>query len=58
LETPQSTVSQHLARLRNAGIVDSQRDGVEKLYYLKNTRVEAVVSALFSGFPDDIDYNI
>ena len=32
LELPQATVSQHLALLKNKGIIDGKRDGVEVFY--------------------------
>ncbi len=35
LELPQSTVSRHLAYLRNAGLVDDERRGVWMFYRLK-----------------------
>ncbi|MBD1401751.1 ArsR/SmtB family transcription factor [Pelovirga terrestris] len=35
LEVPQSTVSRHLAYLRNAGLVDDERRGVWMFYRLK-----------------------
>ncbi len=47
LEVPQSTVSQHLTRLKAAGIVEGRRDGVEIYYYLVNDEVKNVIKALF-----------
>ena len=37
LDLPQSTVSRHLAYLRNAGLVDDERRGVWMFYRLKQT---------------------
>lgn len=37
LELPQSTVSRHLAYLRNAGLVDDERRGVWMFYRIKPT---------------------
>ena len=48
LEVPQSTVSQHLGKLRQAGIIEGERNGLEITYRLKNERVKAILSCLFS----------
>ena len=47
LELPQSTISQHLTRLREAGVLAAERSGVEVFYRLANDEAEAVVRALF-----------
>ncbi|SDZ38143.1 Helix-turn-helix domain-containing protein [Proteiniborus ethanoligenes] len=47
LDAPQSTVSQHLTRLKAAGIVEGKREGVEIYYYLVNEEVKNVIRALF-----------
>lgn len=46
LETPQSTVSQHLQKLKSAGIIESRRDGVEVYYKVCNQRVADVIKIL------------
>lgn len=38
LELPQSTVSRHLAYLRNAGLVEDRREGVWMYYTLTDTK--------------------
>ncbi|KXS41050.1 MULTISPECIES: ArsR/SmtB family transcription factor [unclassified Candidatus Frackibacter] len=48
LEVPQSTVSQHLAKLRNAGIITGKRNGVEINYSVINEDAKAIVETLFS----------
>ena len=48
LEVPQSTVSQHLGKLRQAGIIVGERNGLEITYRLKDERVKAILSCLFS----------
>lgn len=48
LEVPQSTVSQHLGKLRQAGIIEGERNGLEITYRLKDERVKAILSCLFS----------
>lgn len=42
----QSTVSQHLARLRQDGLVATRREGRTIFYRLANPRIEALVEAL------------
>ena len=48
LEVPQSTVSQHLGKLRQAEIIEGERNGLEITYRLKDERVKAILSCLFS----------
>lgn len=48
LEIPQSTLSQHLAKLRNLNIVKGERNGVEMNYYVIDREAEKVIKALFS----------
>ncbi|KAA8786380.1 putative transcriptional regulator [Paenibacillus sp. 4624] len=47
LDLPQSTVSQHLQKLRSAGIVATERNGLEVNYVLADSRVEQLVMILF-----------
>ncbi|MNK45047.1 Transcriptional repressor PagR [compost metagenome] len=47
LELPQSTVSQHLQKLRSTGIVDTERNGLEVNYILADERIEQIVTILF-----------
>ena len=46
LGVPQSTVSQHLAKLKSAGIVEGRRDGLEVHYYVVNKDIINVVNIL------------
>jgi ArsR family transcriptional regulator len=46
LDMPQSTISQHLARLKSAGIVEGVRNGLEVNYYVINEDVIKVVGCL------------
>ena len=46
LELPQATVSQHLALLKNKGIIDGRRDGVEVYYQVVSAQARDVVTAL------------
>lgn len=47
LATPQPTISQHLAKLRAAGIIEGERDGVEIRYHLKDERVAMLLACLY-----------
>jgi ArsR family transcriptional regulator len=49
LGLPQATVSQHLALLKNKGIIDGRRDGVEVYYQVVSEPAKAVVYALLGG---------
>ncbi|MHB8127639.1 MAG: ArsR/SmtB family transcription factor [Mobilitalea sp.] len=48
LGTPQSTVSQHLQKLRMAGIIEGRRNGLEICYQVCNDKVAVLMKALFS----------
>lgn len=43
LNLPQSTVSQHLQKLRSMGIVETERNGLEVHYALKNEKVKKLI---------------
>jgi|SRR5690554_1360545 len=47
LNIPQSTISQHLAKLRACGVIKGKRMGVEVHYKLVSPLAERVVNALF-----------
>ncbi len=46
LNIPQSTLSQHLAKLREAGILKSESNGLERNYYVVNDQIVKIVEAL------------
>ncbi len=46
LDLPQATVSQHLALLKNKGIIQGRRDGVEVFYQVVSKEARDIVSAL------------
>ena len=48
LELPQATVSQHLALLKNKGIIEGERDGVEVYYRVVSTQARQIVEAMFT----------
>ncbi len=47
LQLPQATVSQHLALLKNKGIIEGRRDGVEVFYHVVSDDARRIVGALF-----------
>lgn len=47
LDTPQSTVSQHLQKLRSAGIIEGKRNGLEINYRVSNDKIADLVKLLF-----------
>ncbi len=46
LDIPQSTISQHLQKLKSAGIIEGERKGVEIFYRVVDKRVETLIKAL------------
>lgn len=46
LKTPQSTVSQHLQKLKSAGIIEGRREGIEIYYRICDERVRELIKAL------------
>ncbi len=51
LGIPQSTISQHLQKLRAAGIIAGERNGLEVHYTIRDPRVPALLAALFPPVP-------
>jgi DNA-binding transcriptional ArsR family regulator len=47
LNLPQSTVSQHLAKLKSAGIIEGERKGLEICYKVVNKQMKEIVELLF-----------
>ncbi len=50
LGAPQSTISQHLQRLRLAGIVESRRVGLEVFYTIKNPQLGHCIQEFLDSF--------
>jgi ArsR family transcriptional regulator len=48
LNAPQSTVSQHLQKLKAAGIIKGKRDGLMVNYKICNEKIKELLSVLFS----------
>jgi ArsR family transcriptional regulator len=47
LDLPQSTISQHIQKLKIAGIIEGTRSGLEITYTLKNERVLNIIRSLY-----------
>jgi len=47
LQIPQSTLSQHLSKLKNAGVVTNERRGTEMIYRISNVKAERIIKFLF-----------
>jgi ArsR family transcriptional regulator len=47
LNLPQSTVSQHLAKLKAAGIIEGERNGLEVCYKVVNQQAINIIAQLF-----------
>ncbi|MDF2677227.1 MAG: helix-turn-helix transcriptional regulator [Bacillota bacterium] len=43
IDVPQPTVSQHLAKLKSANILSSERNGTEIIYKIKNKEVKQII---------------
>ncbi len=48
LEAPQSTISQHIQRLKSAGIIEGRRNGLEIYYKVCNDKVANLVNLLIN----------
>ena len=46
MSLPQSTISQHLAKLRAAGIISGSRNGLEVCYRVEDEEVKSIVGLL------------
>ena len=46
LGTEQSNTSQHLAVLKSAGLVDSQKEGLRVIYSVKHPEIFSVINAI------------
>ncbi|OAB47031.1 ArsR/SmtB family transcription factor [Paenibacillus antarcticus] len=49
LELPQSTVSQHLQKLRSMGIVQTDRNGLEVNYSVVDPRIKMMITTFLGG---------
>jgi len=46
MNIPQSTISQHLSKLRMAGLIVGERNGVEITYSISNTEIISLIGLL------------
>lgn len=49
LDTPQSTVSQHIQKLKAAGVIEGRREGLEIHYKVCNEKAAKIIAALFES---------
>ena len=54
LDVPQSTLSQHLGKLRDIGIIEGERKGTEVYYRVVNKDVIKVIKVLFEKTKEDL----
>ncbi|MGO1580190.1 MAG: ArsR/SmtB family transcription factor [Peptoniphilaceae bacterium] len=47
MDASQSTISQHLGKLRDLRILDCEKDGKNVNYYIKNEEVRNIIKVLF-----------
>jgi DNA-binding transcriptional ArsR family regulator len=47
LNMPQSTISQHLGKLKAANIVTAERQGLEVIYRVHHEKVKQIIEVLF-----------
>lgn len=47
MDTSQSNISQHLAKMRDIGILGCEKEGKNVNYYIKNDEVKEIISILF-----------
>lgn len=55
METAQSTVSQHLSKMRTLGIIEGTRNGVEMNYKVVNHDIEAIIHVLLDEALEHMD---
>jgi ArsR family transcriptional regulator len=48
LDLPQSTVSQHLQKLRAAKVITAQRNGLEMIYRISDANLQPLLKTLFA----------
>ncbi|MFW6022386.1 MAG: ArsR/SmtB family transcription factor [Halanaerobiaceae bacterium] len=53
LDIPQSTLSQHLTKLKDIGILKGVRGGLNINYYVVNEEAERIIKALFNKKKED-----
>ena len=54
LEVSQSTLSNHLSKMRDLGIVDTRKDG-SWVYYMLSDNLREQVTSMFEAFASDLE---
>ncbi len=54
LDVPQSTVSQHLGKLRSSGVLEKERNGLEIHYSIANEEIRKVLEVLLEDIKGGI----
>ena len=49
LGVPQSTISQHLQKLKSVGIITGERNGLEVFYKISDERVKIIIDGLLGS---------
>ncbi|WFD10899.1 ArsR/SmtB family transcription factor [Tepidibacter hydrothermalis] len=47
LDMPQSTISQHISKLKSVGIINGDRNGLKIIYSVCNEDVKKIIEVLF-----------
>lgn len=49
IEVSQSTISQHIAKLKAAGIIKGEREGVEIYYSISNEQIKKIIKLILEN---------
>ncbi|WP_130836049.1 ArsR/SmtB family transcription factor [Lachnoclostridium sp. Marseille-P6806] len=47
MDTSQSNISQHLAKMRSLGVLDCEKEGQNVYYFIKNEQIKRILSVMF-----------
>lgn len=53
MHMPQSTISQHLSKLKSYGLIEGEKNGVEIQYRVISDEVMSIIHLLLDGLEDD-----
>ena len=53
MQIPQSTISQHLSKLKSYGVIEGEKKGVEIQYRVINNDVKAIIHLLLKELNDE-----
>ncbi len=57
MDAPQSTISQHLQKLRAAGVIEGRREGLEIYYKVCSDKVTEIIEILFKESDGNQEHN-